>query len=101
MKNDEKNLSTLIDYLEYYADKFGDKPFISSCALDLTLKTRSFSEVFDTVTAFSRWLLHNGHETGEKALLIFADPADSLYASLACMDAGITIIPVWTLWFFI
>lgn len=94
MKNDEKNLSTLIDYLEYYADKFGDKPFISSCALDLTLKTRSFSEVFDTVTAFSRWLLHNGHETGEKALLIFADPADSLYASLACMDAGITIIPV-------
>ena len=94
MKNDENNLSTLIDYLQYYADKFGDKPFISSCALDLTLKTRSFSEVFDTVTAFSRWLLHSGHETGEKALLIFADPADSLYASLACMDAGITIIPV-------
>lgn len=94
MKEYEKNFSTLIDYLEYYADKFGDKPFISSCALDLSLQTRSYAETFKTVTAFSKWLLENRRQTGEKAILIFADPADSLYASLACMDAGITIIPV-------
>jgi long-chain acyl-CoA synthetase len=86
---------TIADLLPLAADRHASSAAVMFKDEGGTWRTRSFSEVRDTVRALSLGLMELGIEKGDKVSILANTRAEWSYFDFAALSAGATVVPIY------